>query len=137
MSLAISHSPHISRQAGARLIETVYYTGVCAAAGALAAHAFHIVNPLGGAVFGATSALTEIVANTIAQRSGLNQTTDKIALWAVTFALRIGAGMLAAAAAGFTLTVTSAAGLAIAVLVAAVVVQIGVACVADLAGVNG
>lgn len=100
----------------------------------------HIINPVGGAVFGAASALTGIVVNSFVQKPEITQTANKVALWAVTVAARIGAGMLAVAAAGFTLTVTSAVGMSIAILVSLVVVHFGIGCCAaccgGLAGVN-
>src|SRR5580698_9448890 len=65
-----------------------------AAIGGLAAYAFSIINPVGGAIFGATSALTGIIADKIANQFSINHTAVKIAVWTVSAIASIGVGLL-------------------------------------------
>ncbi|MBS0604439.1 MAG: hypothetical protein JSS60_05295 [Verrucomicrobia bacterium] len=102
----------------------IYEIGINAASGALAGYAFSLIDPIGGAIFGATSALSHTIATSLADRFAFNQTAVKIAVWAVSFVASVGLGLLAATVAGFPLTVMGAVGMTLAMLVTSLVVRI-------------
>lgn len=91
--------------------------GTGAAMGALAGYAFSLINPIGGVVFGATSAMTGLLGNAIAQHLGANQTAVKTTLYALPLIASLVAGMVVTTAVGFPITVMGAIGLTLAIAV--------------------
>ena len=78
--------------------------------GYMAGSVFTIINPIGGAVFGATFALTNMVADGILGAVGCNNNTAlEIAKFVIAGALSAVAATFAVAALGFPITFTAAA----------------------------
>jgi len=116
---------------GTQIIHGIYNVGVTTAAGAMAGYAFSFINPIGGAIFGATTGLADTIANSLAERFAFNSTAVKIAVWAVSAVVSIGLGLLAVTAAGFPLTVVGSVGMTVAMIVTGIAVKIvtvGVVC---------
>jgi hypothetical protein len=95
-----------------RAAELTAHIGVSAGVGALAAVAFTVINPIGGAIFGATGALTGIVTNCIMDALG-HDTMDarafRITKLIITGVLSAVAATFAIALAGVPITFTAVA----------------------------
>ena len=88
-------------------------TGACAGTGYIAGSLFTIIDPVGGALFGATFALTEAVTGRIMDALGRNRNdiACKIAKFAIPMILSTVAAIAVVAAAGFPITLGGAAAL--------------------------
>ena len=134
-STAISSS-HVNQPPSCadQILNGLYQIGVSTLSGALAGYLFTIIDPVGGAIFGATSALTGVFANALAERFGMDQTASKIILWSVSFMVSIAAAVLVTTAAGFPLTVLGALGMTCAMIGTSILVRIGINCFANIPG---
>lgn len=85
---------------------TAIHTAVNSAIGAFAAAAFTTINPVAGAIFGATSTLGTHAINWVLDKTGMteNSAAGKIIQFAIAFFGSIAIGVLAASAAGFSIT---------------------------------
>ncbi len=124
-----SHQNH-SLSVPVQVLGGIFRVAGSAVIGGLAAYAFSIINPVGGAIFGATSALTSIVADKIANQFSINHTAVKVAVWIVSAMASIGIGLAVTTAVGFPLTVVGAIGMTAAMLATSIVVHLvaGIAC---------
>jgi hypothetical protein len=95
-----------------------------ALAGALAGYVFSIINPVGGAIFGANFALFGITDRV--PRPDASLFKRAFASSGVAFALSIPVGAVATAAFGFPVTILGGYGLAIATLVSRIAVEAGI-----------
>ncbi len=129
----IPHAPQ-PRPLASQILNGLYEIGVHGAAGALAGWACSIIDPVGGAIFGVSSAFTGVLANTLAERCCMDQTAARIAAFAVSFIASIAVGIIVTTAAGFPLTVLGAVGMTLAMLVSSIVVRFGIACVGGCVG---
>lgn len=86
-----------------RVANVAFQTGAEAAIGALAAAAFTTINPVAGAIFGATAGLTGGATSIVFDQTGLTENWGLIGKVA-----RIGLGVILGALAGYA--VTTAAG---------------------------
>ena len=121
-----------------RAILIAYDLGLRAAAGAFAGYAWSIINPIGGAIFGLASALTNTAGDAItASTVPMNETAAKTAMRVATFLLSVAAGIIATAAAGYTITVGAAVGLSLAMIPALFVVYVSASCIASCAPNTG
>jgi hypothetical protein len=109
-----------------QILDGVSTIGMSAGAGALAGYLFSIVNPVGGAVFGGTSALISLVGNKIAQRVGVNSFALRVALYAVAFFASIAVSAIATTALGFPLTVSAGVILSIGMLVSQFAINLAI-----------
>jgi hypothetical protein len=123
-STASTRADRCSTSCGAQIFNSLYEIGLSTGAGALAGYVFGIINPIGGAVFGASSALTSTIALAIADKLGMDNTAFKIAAWVTTFIVSVGVGIFAATAAGFPLTVLGSVGMIFAMFVTTVAIRI-------------
>ncbi len=126
--------PTQPRSLASQMLNGLYEIGVGGGAGALAGWACSIIDPIGGAVFGVSSAFTGVLANTLSERLCMDHTAARVAVWAVSFVASIAVGIIATAAAGFPLTVLGAVGMTLAMLVSSFVVRFGIACVGGCFG---
>jgi hypothetical protein len=101
---------------GAQIFNAIYEIGVSTGAGALAGYFFTIINPVGGAIFGASCALTRTIGGALIDRF-VTDPTLKVAAYAVSFIASIAAGIFVATTAGFPLTVMGSVGMLLAMLV--------------------
>jgi hypothetical protein len=99
-----------------------------AASGALAGYAFKVIKPVGGAIFGLSATFAGAVADNLADRFSLHHTAAKTAVWALSFIASLGAGILAATAAGFPITVLGAVGMTLAMIVTSISVRCVISC---------
>jgi hypothetical protein len=118
------------------IFKKIYEIGVTTAAGALAGHVFGIINPVGGAVFGASCALTWTLADAISDKVFavpapgshsefiMNRTALKTAAWFVSLAVSIGVGIFAATTAGFPLTVLGGVGMLLTMAVTSIAMRV-------------
>jgi hypothetical protein len=111
-----SRAPQSPSQ-GSQIFNSIYEIGFNAASGAFAGWAFGIINPIGGAVFGASYALTHALASEVASKLHMDQTALKVAAWFVSFIASFGVGMLAATVAGFPITILGSVGMILAMLI--------------------
>ncbi len=109
---------------GAQIFNSIYEIGVSTGAGALAGWAFGIIDPVGGAVFGASYALTRTLANAFADKLCMGRTALRIAAWVVSFIASVSVGIFVATTAGFPLTVLGSVGMLLAMLVTSIAVRI-------------
>ncbi len=121
MSLpAVTSQPQSPAMQAATAIAQVFGS---AGIGALAGYAFGIINPVGGAVFGATSSLTSTLGNALAEQFGANQTAVKTTLYALSFIASFAVGIAVTTAVGFPITVMGAVGLTLAMAVTTCFIQ--------------
>lgn len=106
-----SSQANIITTPASQVLNGIYNVGMNSAAGALAGYAFGLINPVGGAIFGAVSALSHSVATGLGARWLGDRTCAKVAGWAISFVASIGAGVFVATAAGFPITVLGGVGL--------------------------
>ncbi|MCX6989614.1 MAG: hypothetical protein NTX49_00890 [Chlamydiae bacterium] len=102
---AVCHYTSIAAQAAGRI-------GISAGVGALAACVFTVIDPIGGAIFGATGALTGLVAHGIMNAVGrdtMDERAFRITKLVVSGVLAAVAATFALAVAGFPITFTAAA----------------------------
>lgn len=102
MTIAASHSnnqPSIPQL----IMEGIYSVGFSAGTGALAGYVFGVINPVGGLVFGATSALVEAIGYGIMSRQ--ENEALKTTTYVLSFIAGIAASVAAVTALGFPLTV--------------------------------
>lgn len=102
--------------AAAQIVQGAYEVAVSAGAGALAGYMFTLINPVGGAVFGTTMALTRLIGSALADKFLMNQTAMKIMAWTLSLLAGVGAGFLAATGLGFAMTVSGAIGMTFAMI---------------------
>lgn len=95
---------------------TILDIGVQTGVGALAGLVFGIVNPIGGAIFVATSGVARIVGVNIINALPDTAKSVKIALRIAAIILSFPLGAIAAAYAGFTMTALGAIGMTFIVL---------------------
>jgi hypothetical protein len=117
-----SRAPQSPSQ-GSQIFNSMYEIGINAGSGALAGWVFGIINPIGGAVFGASYALTHTFASEVAGKLHMDQTAFKVAAWFVSFIASVGVGMLAATVAGFPITILGAVGMILAMLVTSIALR--------------
>jgi hypothetical protein len=120
------YSPSLDTQ----IFNSIYEIGVSTGTGALAGWAFGIIDPVGGAVFGASHALTSTLVNAVADKLNMDHTALKTAACAISFIASVSVGIFATTTAGFPLTVLGSLGM----LVAMAVTSIGVRIVVKGAG---
>ena len=108
---------------GSQLRDDLCEIGLNTAAGALAAHLFSIIHPIGGAIFGASITLTRIAAIGLANQFSMDQTAKKIALMYIPY-LSAAVGIFAVTMAGFPLTLLGTAGLALTMVVTQVFLNV-------------
>ncbi len=141
MSTATIHTHTTQTQThtpAARGILTAYDFGLRAAAGAFAGYSWSIISPIGGAIFGLASAITNTIGDYIAESAvPMNETAAKTALRVATFLFSVAAGIIATSALGFTMTVGSALGLSLAMIPALFIVHVSASCVAACAPNTG
>ena len=94
-----------------QIVNSISRIGIGAGVGALAGYAFEIIDPVGGAIFGATAELVVVIGDRLADKLCMNRTILKTAAYAVAFITSIGVGIFVTTAAGFPLTVTGAVGI--------------------------
>ena len=99
--------------------------GLSAAAGALLGCALSLINPIGGAVFCATAALTSSLVNKCVEKLKLSDdpTTQKVAAWAAVTICSMAIGALVASALGFPLSVAAAIGMTAAMQLSTIAMQ--------------
>ena len=114
-----------------RAIVNMYNIGVTAGAGALAGLVFGIINPIGGAIFGATTATAYLIGKTINNSLSPQDPGAKTALDVAAFVLSIGLGIMAATYAGFTLTALGAIGMVFAIVLVEPFVKCTGQCIAN------
>ncbi len=123
--------------AASQILQGVYEVGVSAGAGALAGYMFSLINPVGGAVFGASMALTRLIGNALADKFLMNQTAMKITAWALSLIAGVGPGFLAATTLGFAITAWGAIGLTLAMIITSCAIRCvfnGAGCCASCLG---
>jgi len=103
---------------------SIYEIGISAGAGALAGWVFGIIDPVGGAVFGASYALTSTIGNAIYKKLGMNQTALKIAAALASFAISAGVGIFVATTVGFPVTVLGGIGMVLVMTITSIAVRI-------------
>jgi hypothetical protein len=97
--------------------------GTNAGFGALAAYAFSIIHPIGGAIFGATAAVCRIVADKVLDSMPENKTALKIAVWAVGFVATIAISLLVTTTLGFPITAIGAVGMTVGMIATSIAVR--------------
>jgi hypothetical protein len=124
MSATVNSNTDAPRSAGAQFIDSIYHVGLGAGVGALTGYVFGIINPAGGAIFGAVSTLTSIFATAIADQFCMNQTALKVGVVIASFIASIGIGILVTSALGFSLTIPGAIGMVLAMVVTKIAASI-------------
>ncbi|MBS0652990.1 MAG: hypothetical protein JSR39_05615 [Verrucomicrobia bacterium] len=120
MSYAVEQQP---KSCASQVATLAFQTGAEAAIGALAAAAFTTINPVAGAVFGATAGLTGGMTSIIFDQTGLTENwglAGKVARIGLGVILGALAGLAVTTAAGFPITFAAAAVLTAASLATAV-----------------
>lgn len=107
-----------------KILEGVYEVSVSAGAGALAGYLFTIINPVGGAIFGATMDLTRLIGDALADKFLMDQTSLKIAAYVVSLIVAAGAGFLVTTALGFPITVLGTIGMVITMAITSFAIRI-------------
>lgn len=133
ISASRSEQPSVASQ----ILQGVYEVTVSAGAGALAGYMFTLINPVGGAVFGASMALTRLLGNTLADKFLMDQTAMKITAWTLSLIAGVGAGFLAATTLGFAITAWGAIGLTLAMIITSCAIRCmfnGATCCASCLG---
>lgn len=124
-----------------QVITEIYHIGVSAGAGALAGLVFGIVNPVGGAIFGAAYAVTSLIGRALINCLPIEEAAAKTALHVASFILSIGIGIIATTYVGFTLTALGAIGMLFAMIPTAIFLKCTGACIAGCPngtiGLNG
>jgi len=115
--MATTSSTHQTPSTGAQIFKAIYEIGFSSAAGALAGYLFNIINPMGGAVFGASMSLSRHVTSALAERFCMDQTALKVTAYLVSFIASIAVGVFSTTAAGFPLTTLGAVGMVLAMVV--------------------
>ena len=105
----------------AGIFNGVYNTLLYATSGFLGGYFFSLIVPMGGAVFGATSAIAEMATDSLIDRSELNSCLRTL-LWAGAFFTNIAAGAFIASSLGFPITLTTACVLTLAMIPASLLV---------------
>ena len=108
---------------GSQLLNGVFQIGFNSASGYLAGFAFGIVNPVGGAIFGATSAASSLLISLLAEKMGVNNTCAKVAITGASFIIGIGIAAAAATAAGFPITFMAGLGLTLTMLLTSLAIR--------------
>jgi hypothetical protein len=122
--MTTTSSTHPTQSPGSQLFNTIYEVGFSAAAGALAGYLFYIINPVGGAVFGAAMSLTGHIGAAVVDRLCIDQTALKVAFYAVSFIASVAVGFFATTAAGFPLTVLGSVGMVLTMVITNCVLNI-------------
>ncbi|MBS0606837.1 MAG: hypothetical protein KF898_08895 [Parachlamydiales bacterium] len=120
MSYAVEQQP---TSCASQVATLAFQTGAEAAIGALAAAAFTTINPVAGAIFGATAGMTGGITSIIFDQTGLTENwglAGKVARIGLGVILGSLAGYAVATAAGFPITFAAAAILTAASLATAV-----------------
>jgi len=93
--------------------------------GALAGHLLGVIDPVGGAVFGASYALTITIADAISDKViNMNKTALKVVAFFVSAIVSTGVGIFAATTAGFPLTVLGGIGMLLTMAVTSIAIRI-------------
>lgn len=82
-------------------------TSLGAAAGMGITHLLSLGNPIGGLIFGATSAATSFILSPLLDQVFGNSTTEKIAKFIINLLANIAVGLIVATLAGYTFTIGS------------------------------
>jgi hypothetical protein len=106
----------------------LYNIALSGGAGALAAWAFTIIDPIGGAIFGVASALTNSLGRVMANVPG-TEAAVKTAVHFLTFIASLAVGAAAVTLAGFQITLMSAVGLSLAMIPAWIAVSCSANCI--------
>jgi len=110
------------------IVLRTYSVGITTASGALAGHLWKIIDPVGGAIFGASYGIAHQLSGLLIEHLGLQTSAAKTAAFVIAFIASISAGFFAAGAAGFSIAVGSAIWMPIAMCVASVIVRLGIEC---------
>jgi hypothetical protein len=108
---------------GSQLFDGAYDIVFQAGAGYLAGY-LGIINPIGGAIFGATSVASTYALNFLAERLGINNTCLKVAIWSLSFVASLAIAAAVTTAAGFPITLMGALGLTLAMVVTSIAISI-------------
>jgi hypothetical protein len=133
VSMSVNSGPSFPRQypySQAEAFNTVYNIGVSTGTGALAGWAFGIIHPVGGAIFGASYALTNTFAHLFADKFCADRTALKTAVWVISFMASISVGIFATTVAGFSLNLFSGVGMVLAMIVTSIAAQAIPPCIA-------
>jgi hypothetical protein len=115
----------------AKAIMSLYQIGLGAGAGALAGLAFGIINPIGGAIFGAATITANWIGRSVTDSLPIEDAGAKTALDVAAFILSIGLGIMAVTYAGFTLTAMGAIGMVFAMMLTEPVAKCTANCFAN------
>lgn len=114
----------------------IYEIGITAASGAIAGHWWTLVNPVGGAIFGATVAIANKITNALTHKLDIRAPEAKVAAFAITFIAKMGLAFLVTTALGFPMTVSSLILMPLAMFAAGIVMRAGLACLQHCLGLG-
>ncbi len=112
---------------GREILSGAYQIALSSGIGYLTGLAFGIINPIGGAVFGAAAATTNVAIEFISQRLGISNTCAKVAIYGISLIAGIGLGALATTYVGIPITFLGGVGLTLAMVVTKIAVGMLVA----------
>ena len=130
-ALAVPSQPSLATQCVTTLGQGAFCIVANTGAGYIAGSAFSIINPIGGAIFGGSYALTSMVADGIMNAVGCNKVNNvalQIAKLVIANVLGAVAATFAVAAAGFPITFAAAAMLVGGMFAISMVITAVVAC---------
>jgi hypothetical protein len=107
----------------------LYNVALSGCAGAFAAWAYTLINPIGGAVFGIAAGCANSLGSVIANSLPVNETAAKTAAHFLTFLASLGIGAFAATLAGFHITLMGAVALSLAMIPAWIIVSTSATCI--------